>query len=83
LRDDQITVCEYWDGTYPTHLTCRLSEQAIIEQLQELLKEAVRRRLISDVPLGAFLRGGVDSTAIVDCMARITQQPMKTFDWCC
>jgi asparagine synthase (glutamine-hydrolysing) len=79
VRNGQVTVSEYWDVTYPTDATSRLSEPEIIKRLQELLEEAVRRRLVSDVPLGAFLSGGVDSTAVVAYMARLTPQPVKTF----
>ncbi|MBI3318378.1 MAG: asparagine synthase (glutamine-hydrolyzing) [Candidatus Omnitrophica bacterium] len=49
------------------------------ERLRGLLTEAVRRRLISDVPLGAFLSGGLDSTIVVGLMSRISPQPVKTF----
>lgn len=49
------------------------------ERIRELLEEAVRIRLISDVPLGAFLSGGLDSTSVVAYMSRIMKQPVKTF----
>ena len=51
----------------------------LTEQLRDLLLEAVRIRMVSDVPLGAFLSGGVDSSLIVALMARQSTQPVKTF----
>ena len=56
-----------------------LSEKQYVERLRELFEEAVRVRLVSDVPLGAFLSGGVDSAAVVAFMTRIMNQPVKTF----
>jgi asparagine synthase (glutamine-hydrolysing) len=74
----RTSVSQYWDlpqfGTHdPT------SEEECLEELEEKLSEAVRIRLISDVPLGALLSGGVDSSIVVALMARHSSTPVKTF----
>jgi asparagine synthase (glutamine-hydrolysing) len=79
VQDGQVSIQQYWDVTYAGVPDLHLSEQAYIERLRELLEEAVRIRLVSDVPLGAFLSGGLDSTAVVGLMARLMGQPVKTF----
>src|SRR5919199_476205 len=56
-----------------------LSEAEVVEQARELLGAAVERRLISEVPLGAFLSGGMDSSIIVALMAERLSEPVKTF----
>lgn len=73
----QVKVSEYWDFDYSTATSRK--EIDYIEELRELLDESVRLRLISDVPLGAFLSGGVDSSTVVALMARHMDQPVKTF----
>ena len=67
----------YWDVEFhPNH---RMSEGDFIEELRCLLEESVRLHLMADVPLGAFLSGGIDSSAVVATMARLCSKPVKTF----
>ena len=74
----RTSIREFWDiPEYGTQAA--MSEEDCLEELERRLEEAVRIRLISDVPLGALLSGGVDSSIIVALMARVTSQPVKTF----
>ncbi|MCA1641895.1 MAG: asparagine synthase (glutamine-hydrolyzing) [Acidobacteria bacterium] len=73
-----VSVEQYWDFPMETDAAPR-DEEEYVEELRALLDEAVRVRLVADVPLGAFLSGGVDSSAVVGLMARHTPQPVKTF----
>ena len=78
VENGAVTVDRYWQP--PQNITdTALSEKQYVDRLRELLEEAVRLRLISDVPLGAFLSGGVDSAAVVAFMTRILKQPVQTF----
>ena len=72
-----IHVERYWSLEYTPKTS--LSETEAIEVLREKLTEAVRLRMISDVPLGAFLSGGIDSSIIVGLMAQLSNQSVKTF----
>lgn len=74
---DKITVKQYWDLVYPSE-PVNDDEDACLAQLQIVLREAVKIRLRSDVPLGAFLSGGVDSSAIVAFMAEQLDRPVLT-----
>jgi asparagine synthase (glutamine-hydrolysing) len=74
----RVRVDQYWDFPVETDARPR-DEGEYVEELRALLDEAVRIRLVADVPLGAFLSGGVDSSAVVGLMARHTSEPVKTF----
>ncbi|HEX7600590.1 MAG TPA: asparagine synthase (glutamine-hydrolyzing) [Polyangiaceae bacterium] len=71
------TPVRYWQKPKGPELTGSADELA--EELHRLLARAVKRRLVSDVPLGAFLSGGIDSSTIVALMATQSTQPVKTF----
>ena len=77
-RDGKLSLRQYWQPRYEAHAQAA-SEEEYIERTTELLREAVRIRLMSEVPLGAFLSGGLDSSIIVGLMAGLMDQPVKTF----
>ena len=73
----EIKIERYWQPDFSKKLD--ISEEEAGERAIEILREAVRVRLMSDVPLGAFLSGGIDSSAIVALMSEEMSEPVKTF----
>jgi asparagine synthase (glutamine-hydrolysing) len=81
ISDKKLTIKKYWDLILePVEYFPKYPEQAWGEQLRELLDKAVQRRLMSDVPLGIFLSGGVDSSAIAALASQhINPSELNTF----
>jgi len=78
--DGRIEQGTYWKLPVPNESAPPgLTEEKAAERVRELFDESVRLRLIADVPLGAFLSGGIDSSSIVASMALQTKEPVKTF----
>ena len=75
----KVTLDKYWDFPLVNAVKSKQTEAEAVEELLAILTEAVKIRMISEVPLGAFLSGGVDSSAIVGTMARLSSSKVKTF----
>ena len=77
LKDGKVSIRRYWTLDYSKKLD--IGEADAADELLRLLKEAVKVRLYSDVPLGAFLSGGIDSSAVVALMSMESSARVKTF----
>jgi len=76
-QDGRLNVEQYWE--LPADETFTGSEADAIDQLRAVLTDAVRSHLVSDVPLGAFLSGGIDSSLVVGLMSQVSGARVKTF----
>ncbi|HUG25788.1 asparagine synthase (glutamine-hydrolyzing), partial [Piscinibacter sp.] len=72
-----VGIESYWEP--PTAVNSHVSSAEWVERLRARLEEAVRMQMVSDVPIGAFLSGGIDSSAVLAFMARHSQAPVKTY----
>ncbi|MBK9313217.1 MAG: asparagine synthase (glutamine-hydrolyzing) [Acidobacteria bacterium] len=77
-HDGRIRIESYWDVSF-TKTQERLSDREYIDRFSDLFHNCVESHLMSDVPLGMFLSGGIDSSAIAAIMSRIVKDPIKTF----
>ena len=78
-RDGEITIEQYWDLSFRHEGEDRRDEAQIVAEYDAMFREAVRMRLMADVPLGTFLSGGIDSAAITAVMASLIDEPVRTF----
>ncbi|MDD3682516.1 asparagine synthase (glutamine-hydrolyzing) [Desulfovibrio desulfuricans] len=78
LQDGNLSISRYWDMPMSDE-SDRRSDNELCEELRFLLSRAVRRRMVSDVPLGVFLSGGIDSSIVAGLMARQSSTAIKTF----
>lgn len=76
-KGGEIETHRYWQPDFSKKI--KITENEAIEETTRILRESTRLRMISEVPLGAFLSGGVDSSAVVALMAQESEQPVKTF----
>ena len=77
-RDGEVSIRRYWDVDFSKAAPVR-NEKTYIDDWSELFRESVRLRLMADVPLGMFLSGGIDSSAIAAVMSGMVSEPIKTF----
>ena len=77
VKAGRVRETQYWDLSFRPNRS--RTEADFTEELLGRLSEAVRMRLMSEVPIGAFLSGGVDSSAVVACMAMASKDPVNTF----
>jgi asparagine synthase (glutamine-hydrolysing) len=78
-RDGEIAVAPYWDLHFAAKFDRSRSEASLVAEYGERFREAVRMRLMADVPLGTFLSGGIDSAAITAVMSDLIDEPVRTF----
>ena len=78
-RDGQVKIKKYWDVSFTKNTQVRRTDQDYIVEWSELFRKSVQLRLMADVPLGMFLSGGIDSSAIAAVMSTLVDEPIKTF----
>ena len=80
FRDGQLKLTKYWDLSFPSaNASYAKSENELAEEIRERFRRSVESQMIGDVPIGAFLSAGLDSSSIVAMMARASRQPVRTY----
>ncbi len=77
--DGTVALCQYWEPLFPDDGVEAMAEDEIARRLRSLLRESIRLRMMSDVPFGVFLSGGLDSSLNVALMSELMDQPVRTF----
>ena len=79
-RDGSLEITQYWDLKFPdAGASFPLAEKELAAQIRERFRHAVRSQMVSDVPVGAFLSAGLDSSSIVAMMSETAQRPLRTY----
>ena len=80
FRDGRLEISQYWDLSFPpADHDFGLSEENLANEIRERFRYSVEQQMVSDVPLGAFLSAGLDSSSIVALMARTAKRPLRTY----
>jgi asparagine synthase (glutamine-hydrolysing) len=80
FREGELKTRKYWDLTFPAeNASYPRSEKSLAEEIRERFRGSVDSQMISDVPVGAFLSAGLDSSSIVAMMSRAARQPVRTY----
>ncbi|HTT24540.1 MAG TPA: asparagine synthase (glutamine-hydrolyzing) [Candidatus Sulfotelmatobacter sp.] len=80
LRDGDLRISQYWDLSFPSEdHGFQLSEDVLAHEIRERFQHSVVEQMVSDVPVGAFLSAGIDSSSIVATMARTAKHPLRTY----
>ena len=77
FKNGHVKIERYWNLRYEPKLP--LKEGDLLEELEHRMLETIRYHMVSDVPIGAFLSGGLDSSIVVAMMSKVSEQPVKTF----
>ncbi len=80
FRDSSLNLVPYWDLNFPpAGAQYRIAEDELVDVVRHKFRSAVRRQMISDVPIGSFLSAGLDSTGIVAAMSSFSPEPVRTY----
>jgi asparagine synthase (glutamine-hydrolysing) len=80
FRNGELKLTQYWDLTFPDRNQAYVREETdLIEELKDRFRQSVKAQMVSDVPVGAFLSAGLDSSSIVAMMREISDRPVQTY----